>query len=124
MTERHQSGHEARIDPRAPVRVPGRLFATVSGPGGVEITILNLSGSGALCESPVRCTLGTSARVCMDLPGGSGTPHSIVIEALVVRVEGSGSFITALHFVSVPDRIRTLIRKFVFDYSSMRSAEA
>ena len=124
MTERHQSGHEARIDPRAPVRVLGRLFAPVSGPGGVEITILNLSGSGALCESPVRCNLGTSVRVCLDLSDENGTLRSIVIEALVVRVEGSGLFITALHFVNVPDRVQTLIQQFVFDSLRMRSAEA
>lgn len=124
MPGRHPLGHEARIDPRVPVRVPGRLFATESGPGGVEIATLNLSGSGTLCESPIRCTLGTTARVCLDLTDEGGALHAIVIEALVVRVEGPGPFITALHFVNVPDRIRSLIREFVFDYLRLRSAES
>ncbi len=107
-------GRDVRIDQRAQVRVRGVLF-TGDPPGGeVEVATVNLSGGGALCDSPVAPALGSIVRLRLDLSNPDGTPLPIVVEALVLRVEGQGPCVVAVHFVNPPMRVGDLIRRFVF----------
>jgi c-di-GMP-binding flagellar brake protein YcgR len=105
---------DPRVNPRVEVRLRAVLFGALTGVDELELTTVNLSAGGALCESPRPVPLGRPVRLRLDLTDDSGAPHPVVIEALVLRTEGSGPYRVALHFVNVPPRILDLVRKFVF----------
>jgi len=105
---------DTRIDPRAEVRLAAAIFG--AGPDHPEIaaTTRNLSVGGALCECSVPVPLGRPVKLRLDLPDDSGASHAVILEALVLRVEGGTPCVVALHFINVPARILALIKRFVF----------
>ncbi len=110
-------GNEARgqrVDPRAATRLRVVAFGAVQDHPELEMTTRDLSAGGALCESRVPVPLGRSVRLRLDLTTDSGTLQPVALQAIVLRVEGSGPFTVAFHFVNPPERVRDLIRQFVF----------
>jgi len=105
---------DTRIDPRAEVRLPAAIFG--AGPEQPEITATtrNLSAGGTLCECAVPLPLGRPIKLRLELPDDSGAPHTVILEALVLRVEGGTPCVVALHFINVPARILDLVKRFVF----------
>jgi hypothetical protein len=104
---------QSRLDPRVAVRLKGCVFGASSSHPEIEVATLNLSMGGALCESNVTIPLGIPVRLRLDVTNESGSVHPLVVEAIPLRVEGSGPFIVALHFVGPPDRILDLLRRFL-----------
>jgi hypothetical protein len=104
---------DCRLDPRAAARVRVTVFGAGPGPSDLVMTTRNLSSSGALCESPVVIGLALQVTARLDLTDDSGAPHPVVVEALVVRVDGGGPFLVALHFVSPPARVLEILKRFV-----------
>lgn len=105
---------DARIDLRAEVRLPAAIFG--ADPDHPEIAAItrNLSTGGALCECAVPLPLGQPIKLRLELPDDTGAPHSVILEALVLRVEGGTPCVIALHFINVPARILELVKRFVF----------
>ncbi len=104
---------DIRLDPRAEVRLRASVFGVSPDQPEIEVETRNLSVGGALCQSSFPIPLGRSLRLKIDLPGESGSAHSIVVEAIVVRATQSGPFIIAFHFVDVPPRVLELLERFV-----------
>lgn len=107
-------GADSRIDPRAVVQVRVVLFGISEEHTKVEGTTRNLSATGALCEVPIPPLLGSPLRVQIDLTNDAGDPHPVVIQVLVLRVEGRDPCLVALHFVEPPQRIQNDIKRYVF----------
>lgn len=103
----------SRLDPRVEVRVKGCIFGVSPGHPDIEVETLNVSVGGALCESAISIPLGTPVRLRLDITDEAGSTHPIVVEAIPLRVGGSGPFAAALHFVRTPDRILGLLREFL-----------
>ncbi len=102
-----------RLDPRVVARLRVTAFGALAGRSEIEMTTVNLSAGGAFCESPVAPPLGQSLKLRIDLTDEGGAIHPVVAEALVVRIEGAGPFVVALHFVNTPERVRDLLKRFV-----------
>jgi hypothetical protein len=102
-----------RLDPRATVRL--RVVAFGAGPGQADLEMVtrNLSAGGALCESPVPVPLAAPLTTRIDLTDEAGAAHPVVVEALVLRVEGGGPCLVALHFVDPPARVLEHLKGFV-----------
>ena len=110
-------GHDrddARIDPRAQVRLPAAIFGADPDHPEIEATTRNLSAGGALCECAVPLPLGRPIKLRLDLPDDSGASHAVILEALVLRVEAGTPCVIALHFINAPARILELVKRFVF----------
>ncbi len=108
-----QHRNDPRLDPRATVRLKALLFDAGPDHGAVEMTTRNLSAGGALCESNLHVTLGRSLTLRIDLPDGPGGVRPVVVGAMVLRVEGDGPFLVALHFVDPPVRVVDILKRFV-----------
>ena len=104
---------EIRLDPRVEVRLRAFVFGASPERPEIEVETCNLSVGGALCRSSVPMPLGKPIRLEIDLPHEPGSAHSIVLEAIVVRVSQSGPFIIAFHFVDVPPRVLDILGRFV-----------
>ena len=104
---------ECRLDPRAAARVRVTVFGAGPGASDVAMTTRNLSASGALCESSLAISLALQTTARLDLTDDSGAPHPVVVACLVVRIEGSGPFLVALHFVNPPARVLEVLKRFV-----------
>lgn len=106
-------GLENRGDPRVSKRVQAVVFGAGGDLAEIPMETGNLSVGGAFCRSVHPLTVGRSVRLRLDLPGPGGTPQPIVVEAIVVRVEGNGPYGIAFHFVGTPPRIADLLRAFL-----------
>ena len=104
---------ECRLDPRAAARVRVTVFGAGPGSSDLVMTTRNLSSSGVLCESPAAIALALQVTARLDLTDDSGAPHPVVVEALVVRVEGGGPYLVALHLASPPARVLEVLKRFV-----------
>jgi hypothetical protein len=104
---------EGRLDPRVAVRVRVVVFGAGPGPSDLEMTTRNLSSSGTLCDSQAAIPLATPVTARLDLTDDSGAPRPVVVQALVVRLEGSGPYRVALHFVGPPARVLDALKRFV-----------
>ncbi len=117
-----QNKRDVRLDPRAEVRVKVVVFGASPERRNVAMVTRDLSAGGALCESDAAVPPGRPFKMQLDLASESGALHPVVLEAIVLRVEGSGPFAVAFHFVDVPERIRDLIRRFVVRHLQSPSA--
>ena len=90
----------ARSAPRSPLNLEAELVAGPSGdPRTVRVLTRDLGVGGALCESPEALPEGSSVSLCLSLPATrTAGPETVVIPAIISRVEGSGPCTLALRF--------------------------
>lgn len=102
-----------RLDPRAEARARVTVFGADDALDQITMETSNLSAGGALCDSGMPLSIGRTVRVRLDLVEPESEPQPVVVEAIVLRVEGTGPFQVAFHFVNVPQRVADLIKRFV-----------
>ena len=111
---------ERRADVRVAVRLRAVAFGVAGAPAGIEMVTRDLSVGGALCDSPAVVPLGLPVHLRLDLTDASGAPHPVIVEALVLRVEGDGPAVLAFHFVSASPRIRQVIKSYIAKHLGRR----
>lgn len=77
------------------------------------MTTFNLSRGGALCDSEVAVPPGSTVKLRLDLEDPPGTLQPVVLEAIVLRVEGRGPFLVAFHFTAVPGSTADILNAYV-----------
>ena len=111
-----------RLDPRVEARARVTVFGADEALDQIAMETSNLSAGGALCDSGMPLPVGRTVRVRLDLVDPGSDPQPIVVEAIVLRVEGTGPFQVAFHFVDVPQRVADMLKRFVL--RRMRNAGA
>ena len=102
-----------RLDPRAEARARVIVFGVDEALDQIAMETSNLSAGGALCDSGFLMPVGRAVKVRLDLVDPGGEPQPVVVEAIVLRVEGTGPFQVAFHFLNVPQRVSDLIKRYV-----------
>lgn len=102
-----------RLDPRIRTRVRAVVFGRTGDLLEIPMVTVNLSRGGALCESDAPVPLGGTVNLRLDLETGAGAPQPVVLEAIVLRVEGRGPFQVALHFSAVPAAAAGILRAYL-----------
>lgn len=107
------SRRDVRLEPRAAVRLRVVVFGVSPDRPETEMTTRDLSGGGVLCDSALSIPLGKPLKLRLDLTNEAGLPHPVILEAIALRVEGTGPCAVAFHFTEAPERIREQVRRFV-----------
>jgi c-di-GMP-binding flagellar brake protein YcgR len=112
-----------RLDPRVEARARVTVFGADDALDQIAMVTSNLSAGGALCDSGLPLPVGRTVRVRLDLQiaDQGADPQAVVVEAIVMRVEGTGPYLVAFHFVNVPRRVADLLKRFVIQ--RMRAGE-
>jgi len=108
-----QDKNETRFHRRIPVAVPAAVFGTAPDREEIALRTIDLSAGGALCRSEVRLEVGLPVDLRLDLTDEAGAPHPVALQAMVVRVEGTGPWSVAFHFLDVPERVRDRLQRFL-----------
>ena len=109
-----------RLEPRVPVELSLELtYPPPRDEEGLCLDVVNLSGSGALCRSPIPMAVRSQVEGRIVLPSPDGKNATLLVRALVLRsdpVEGAQGHehIVALHFDELETDQKKTLRRFVF----------
>ena len=103
----------SRLDSRVAVRLRVLVFRTSADLPELEMVTRDLSVGGMLCESTAAVPLGEMVRLSLDLTRETGEAQPVALQAIPLRIGGSGPYAVAFHFVNAPRRVLDLIRRFV-----------
>jgi c-di-GMP-binding flagellar brake protein YcgR len=111
---------EARVDPRARVRVPIQVLDTDTHAPRFFIETVDLSAGGAFCRAAEYVPLKNQIRIHIDLPDGvEGRP--LITDAVVLRIDRDpdaqaavGGFLVALYFLNLRYEDRRRLQQFIF----------
>lgn len=107
------SGQEYRLNTRVAARVPAVVFGTTGGLREIPMTTRNLSLGGALCTSVAAVPPGATVKLRLDLEDEAGVNRPVVLEAIILRVEGRGPYEVAFHFTSVPAATAAILKDYL-----------
>lgn len=107
------SDRDNRLDPRVAVRVPAAAFGAAGGLSEIPMETINLSRGGALCASDLPVPPGATVKLRLDLESATGVAQPVVLEAIVLRVEGRAPYRVAFHFSAVPGAAAGILRDFL-----------
>jgi len=110
---------ETRFHPRLRVEVPAAAFGTAPDLEEIGLRTIDLSIGGALCRSEVRFEVGLPVDLRLELSDEAGAPHPVVLQAMVVRIEGAGPWSVAFHFLDVPERVRDRLWRFLLRFNQV-----
>ena len=102
-----------RISPRVEARARVKVLGADEALDELDMETRNLSISGMLCDSGIALTVGRAVRLRLELLESGAPGQQVTLEGIVRRVEGSGPFLVAFHFVGVPAPILETIKRFV-----------
>jgi c-di-GMP-binding flagellar brake protein YcgR len=108
-----QDGSDVRGHPRIRVMLKVAIFGAGPGPEEVAMTTIDLSVGGMLCQSEQTLPLARPYKLRLELVDDSGAVRPVVLEAIVLRVEGTGPFRIAFHFLALPSRVLERLRRLV-----------